>query len=293
MVNYGITIGQILNFRYHKKFSSWDMSCDFEDMKHLKRVPAVFNNFKLSIHHHGVSSGDVDNNHVFCVASKCDQLDYLLKTHNITAGGILVVAGEDDKLSRNIKYLRHVKNMFRDIYYEAKDVECDWVQSVPMGVNLAYLLRSGGSRLENIFNSSPIKDKLIGGAFGSKWPHLTDKIDDRKKLKLYIQENSNIHDIFSPPEEFFYKLSSCQFFTCPLGNGVQTPKIFECLLCETVPIVTSHIMHHELKTNHDIPLVIVNQWNDIDVDIIDYDSIDWSSVKKKLTVDYFTQKYLE
>ena len=91
MVNYGITIGQILNFRYHKKFSSWDMSCDFEDMKHLKRVPAVFNNFKLSIHHHGVSSGDVDNNHVFCVASKCDQLDYLLKTHNITAGGILVV----------------------------------------------------------------------------------------------------------------------------------------------------------------------------------------------------------
>lgn len=290
------SLSQILNFRYNKKFLDWDLNHMVNDRDLLTDFPDVFNFFKIVIHHHGVEYNKIHNNHVFCVANKCSQLMDIVKTSDFSPGGILVVAGEDDKLSHNIKYINEVKELFDTIYYEAKDIQCDWIHATPMGVNVAYLLRAGGSKLIDIFNSNPKKDKLIGAAFGSKWPHLTDIILDRKKLEMFVKKSTIINDIFSPPVEFFTNLSRCTFFACPLGNGVQTPKIFECLLTETIPIVTDHFIYSEIKKLYDIPILIINEWEDIREDTLqkfNHTDIDWQAIKSKLTVDYFYKKNLE
>ena len=83
-----------------------------------------------------------------------------------------------------------------------------------------------------------------------------------------------------------------------LGTGIQTPKICESILCETVPVVTNHIAHRELRDIYDLPLLIVDKWEDLTEDFLNeayeskYKHINWQKEKSKFLVENF-QKLLK
>lgn len=299
-------ISQILNFRYklryiddwwNSKVSGLKPSNDCIE-KYLRPEPEVFLNFKSVFFHNNnklISKqfNEMSDN-IFCdVEGNFNNLIQFLDQNN-SKFEYLVCAGDDTHLSKNIQYLQKIKHRFEKIYYEAKDIECDWIQTIPMGMIMVYMLRNGGNDviLPQI-NKKKNKTKLIASAFGSRFPHLTEQIPDRSKLKLYTNNCDFMGDMFCEPIEYYRNLCDYRFFAAPLGNGIQTPKICECIMCETVPVVTDHVAHRELRDIYNLPLLIVNEWTDLSEGVlIDqwnsvYSNIDWDEQKSKFLVKNF------
>jgi len=178
-----------------------------------------------------------------------------------------------------------------------KNVECDWVQTIPMGMIMPYMLRNGGNKviLPQI-NKKKSKPKLIASAFGSKWPHLTNTVKDRRKLKNFTENSSFMDNMFCNPVEYYERLCDYKFFACPLGNGnMQTPRICECIMCETVPVVTNHISHRELRDIYGFPLLIIDDWTDLTEAFLNeqwvkgHSRIDWDKQKSKFLIKNFNK----
>jgi hypothetical protein len=205
----------------------------------------------------------------------------------------LVIMGADKNLSKALEPLKHIKHRFKKIYYEAKDVECDWVQTLPMGMIMAYMVRNGGNDILKHVNKQKNKTKLIACAFGNKYPRLTNIIKDRANLAVFTKDSDFVDDMFCEPTEYYENLCDYRFFACPLGNGIQTPKICECIMCETVPVVTDHVAHRELRDIYGLPLLIVNEWSDLTEQFLNdqwnsvYSKIDWHEQKNKFLVKNF------
>ena len=294
------SIEQIINFRYKKghlyadtyHFSKLPLQ-QIEQI--LLRQPRVFTNFKLSIlpGKKIYFNPDCATNDVFCTTRRIHKLEEIIDTYNFSFDN-LVCAGDDELLSDNIEYLKNVRHLFdENIYYEAKDIECKWVTTIPMGMIMFYMLRCGPDTILHHINKTQNKTKLIGSAFGSKWPQLDFTITDRILLNKFTQNSKFVDDIFCNPSDYFERLSDCKFFACPLGNGIQTPKICESILCETVPVVTNHIAHRELRDIYDLPLLIVDKWEDLTEELLNeayenkFKHIDWQKEKSKFLVENF------
>ena len=297
-------IKQLLNFRFDTKylnFSSWKYADELSEQyiySTLNTFPDVFKFFKIVVHSQGTYINDeLPTNHVLCNPSKLRNLvDIVKKCDNNF--DYLVVAGRDDKLGKLEKHIKKIKHRFRKIYYEAKNVGCDYIQTIPMGLNVSYLLRNGGNKILNTINNPKNKTKLIGCAFGSRWPELNRKVRDRKYLHKFTKNTKLVENFFCDPTEYYDNLVKYKFFASPLGNGIQTPKICESILCETIPVVTDHVAHRELRDLYDLPLLIVNEWTDISSEFLNdawqtkYKNTNWKEQKSKFLVDNFVDFYL-
>jgi hypothetical protein len=251
----------------------------------------------LCVHRVGeLYNESVEADHVYCVSNRYDELLNMLMKHKIKPGGVLFLVGQDTYLSETINHLEPIKHKFSKIYTEGKDIPCDWVHGIPMGTNIVYLLRCGGNRILNLINSTPKKTKLIGTAFGDMWPHLNEDIIDRQNLLTAISNHDVIEPFFCKPDVYFNNLSQYYFFASPIGNGIQTPKICESIMCKTLPIVTPHPLHREFKNKYKVPLIIVKHWSDITKTFLEdqmeyYNNIDWDDQMQRFLVKNFLELY--
>lgn len=79
------------------------------------------------------------------------------------------------------------------------------------------------------------------------------------------------------PEENLKRLASYEFAICPEGNGVDTHRVWECLLLKTVPIVMPSGFTDILKENN-IPLLEVDKdWN-LDLTKLEYNNFNFNNV---------------
>ena len=292
-------ITDILNFRYSKKYLRrwwWREHYDRRNDTLLRVRPKVCDHFKLVKYSSGefVNSGSMSRD-VLCVPGYLSGLYRKIQKSGKSFNN-LVVAGGDKHLSSVMPVLEKLGEYFEKIYYEAKDVECEWVQTIPMGMITAYMLRSGGNEtiLPQI-NKHKQKTKLLSTAFGSKCRRLTQMIPDRNKLRSFMTSATFMDNVFCEPQDYYSKLCDYKFFASPLGNGVQTPKICECIMCETVPVVTDHVVHRELRDIYKLPILIVDEWAGLTVELLNeqwdsiYSTTDWSAHKDKLLVKNFNK----
>lgn len=66
--------------------------------------------------------------------------------------------------------------------------------------------------------------------------------------------------------EFYRTLKSTKFAICPPGKGIDTHRIYECILFGVIPIVLTSPLD-SLYSN--LPIWIVNDWNEVTEDSID------------------------
>jgi hypothetical protein len=293
-------ISEILNFRYNvKDFWRNETSALFLEYNQILKSPhciGVYAHFHFLLHGEEIKiNKQSKNNDVFCNTFHIHLLGELTNKYPDNFNN-LVIMGTDINLSKTLDLLKHIKHRFKKIYYEAKDVECDWVQTLPMGMMMSYMVRNGGNNviLPQV-NKKKNKTKLIATAFGSKWSDLTKKIRDRSSLETFTKDSDFVDDMFCEPIEYYENLCDYRFFACPLGNGIQTPKICECIMCETVPVVTNHVAHRELRDIYGLPLLIVNEWFDLTEQFLNdqwnavYSKIDWHEQKNNFLVKNFNK----
>ena len=128
----------------------------------------------------------------------------------------------------------------------------------------------------------------MGSAWGSKWPCLNEIIHSRKTLQQFCNNNKWILNKLVKPDKYYQMLASLKYFICPIGNGLQSPKIFEALLCKTVPIMEDIPVSRQIK-QFGFPIMIVNSWKDITQETLikkyneEFINIMWDEIHYKLS----------
>jgi hypothetical protein len=92
------------------------------------------------------------------------------------------------------------------------------------------------------------------------------------------------------PTENLARLKEYEFCICPEGNGVDTHRLWESLYLKTVPIVIQSEFTNILKKNN-VPLVILNNWNDFDEKKLNYDDYNLNEENLLKLIDFETYRF--
>lgn len=132
-------------------------------------------------------------------------------------------------------------------------------------------------------------EKLIPipiGIANEQWPHgnietLQSVIDKNYKKKQLMYANFNIStnprqreyclqhvesqyvESNTPFETYLEHTAEAYFSICPLGNGIDSHRIWESLYLKTVPIAEQTYNISYLKRKYNLPIVLINDWSDI------------------------------
>ena len=171
---------------------------------------------------------------------------------------------------------------------------------LPQAFNYGYLKTFNkkifGDLVDSSFNVQ--KDKLIGTAFGKRWAKLSKRLIDRISLLEAIEHNGLIENFYCNVSEYHLEKSRYLYFACPRGVGLQSTKLYESFMCETVPILTDAPYARQLRDYHNLPILIVDNWENITVDYLieiyekNYKNYDWKSLKRKFYIDNFIDEFI-
>lgn len=240
------------------------------------------------------------NNHVFCWTPRLSYLIEEIDNLDITQDDILLVGASDYRMSKQYgetyNKLLELKPRFKKIYLEGKDIECDWINVLPNCLNTKYFKQNVPDNIVRVVNSPLVKTKLIGTAFGKFCG--ADPMGIRTSLSQFCENHKFIENFFCPPDEYYRKLSHFKFFISPEGWGAQCSKLYEAILTNTVAVVMNTVTNQELKSKYNFPLLIVDDWKQLNKDMLvdvynnEFRDFDWDSVKNLFTIDGFTKRIL-
>ncbi|SLN37716.1 hypothetical protein [Ruegeria meonggei] len=208
--------------------------------------------------------------HVYCHPNAMTGLLSYLKDsfQERNPGSFLVIGGGDTPLSSQSRStIRGLKKYFRDIYYEAFDRSVLGVKMMPIGLQEFYI-RGFEKDLRSAVRAKPQKTRLALSSFGKFWPGLEKTIPDRTSAKEFAASSDFITcGPFAQPE-YYEALATHHYMICPLGNGVQAPKIMEAFLFRCIPIMTDSLMARTYA-HKGAPVLIVKNWSDLNQELLE------------------------
>lgn len=221
---------------------------------------------------YGWADTDIYPRSVFCEPAYLPALLSYLKRRWPTppdSGSFLASgAGPDYLLSWHRRgVITGLTTYFPSLYYEAKNIDFPGVAVMPIGFTEHYV-RSNGPEVLALAQSiqrQAIRDgqtPSVLAAWGAWWPGLDGLIPDRAKARQFAESSSLVTHEQMASTDWFEALSTFDFMLCPLGNGVQAPKMVEALLMGCIPITTAHPTFVELQ-RRGMPILIVSEWPDI------------------------------
>lgn len=90
------------------------------------------------------------------------------------------------------------------------------------------------------------------------------------------------------PMDNFKRLSDYEYCICPEGNGVDTHRFWEALYLKCVPIVIRNPLIDIIKNTTNLPMVILNSWQDLQVnELPSYDSFDFLNSANYLDFNFY------
>lgn len=162
-------------------------------------------------------------------------------------------------------------------------------------------------------------DKLISipiGLANSQWPHgnleLFKKIQNENNAKtIGIYKNFDLntsygnraHVIHSTPhipmaarkpiEDYWRDLSKSQFCLCPLGSGVDTHRMWECLYLNAIPVIVDCVNNNHYR---DLPVIRIqnNEWHKVNMEFLLQEASKMpSNGLEKLNLEYWRKTFNE
>ena len=108
------------------------------------------------------------------------------------------------------------------------------------------------------YNGDLEKDYLFGISYfsnsGGFREEFIEFLSDHKEMKKFCTPKV-------PKEQFYEMLSKFYYNVCPMGNGFDTHRFWECLMVGTVPIVKSHDYFDNLLFQYPkLPIIQVKSW---------------------------------
>jgi hypothetical protein len=78
-----------------------------------------------------------------------------------------------------------------------------------------------------------------------------------------------------PFKKYLQLLSTFEYAICPIGNGLDTHRFWECLYLKTIPICKRNIITEYYSKW--FPVFLLNDWNDLDISLLNYKNETWDN----------------
>jgi hypothetical protein len=147
------------------------------------------------------------------------------------------------------------------------DVDHPRIFPIPIGFENSEWF-AGLKKTEVLMNSSRDKTVLCSAMFNPRtYPERYKWLTHFQEQSFCFTKNCINGQAF---EEYAQKLSASWFSVCPRGNGIDTHRIWECLLCGTIPVVESCVNINKLidqmslvRRNVRLPIMLVGQFDQL------------------------------
>lgn len=114
-------------------------------------------------------------------------------------------------------------------------------------------------------------------------------INREKRMECYNSLNGKVQFLNATnPLENFKRMYEYEFCICPVGNGIDTHRFWEGLYLKCVPIVIRNPLIEILSKNTNLPMVILDSWDQFNQNNLpEYKTFDFSICSKYLNIDYY------
>jgi hypothetical protein len=87
-----------------------------------------------------------------------------------------------------------------------------------------------------------------------------------ERSNCYYKLNQKLQFNYSEPFfQYIQRLANTEFCICPVGNGVDSHRLWECFYTKTVPIVLDIPFYRILEKHFKLPFVFLNDWSEFDL----------------------------
>jgi hypothetical protein len=280
-------IDDVIHFRYKpRRYKKWLKSQDSVDTGVcMKKEPPIFDIFEYTIHgkevYNKISGNPKIAEIVYCWPERA--LTYRFNEFPTLATGekrVLVAMGEDTHSSRlSSKAKNRLLDKFSTVFWEANTDPA--FKTLPMGLISCYVSLNGAERVEDAIKRASIPGDRrlccipLWNKFSTELVRPDRAIASRTRLSKFTENNdASWFDVKNwSPREYYEGVSQYKFATCPTGNGIQAPKIFEAIMVRTIPIVEYELAFAQLK-ELGIPLLIIDNWDDLSPEFLEQKYID-------------------
>lgn len=310
----GTILNEVVNFPWRPCLEGWRFQNSTEKNSYLRFPPSLFKHFDWIIWYHqrrklpDVLKQEGSDPRLVLVHPAVPSMAHLAKMKQKLHGGLrrlrpnqkrsLVIAGDDHNFVEATQRIVHVLFLgcFSDVWVTAKDAKDPYVQTIPVGLNAYYIVKGGIHSITSMVTSLASrrirreKQGLVVAAWGSVWSHLDKELLDRMTLVAYLNKPSTMKWLRRSNFDmldYWKSLERYKYSICPPGAGIQTPKVFEAMLMETVPITLRRPAFEDLEALG-FPILLVEKWDDINEAFLDYEyekryrDTNWTRVRNML-----------
>ena len=230
------------DFKYNPKI--WEQKekhCPFD------KIPRLFDNPKI----------------IFCYSHRLQNL--IDKIGNFNNKFVLITHNSDGNVSSDNHFVKELILNDKIIKWYAQNVsvKCDKVSPIPIGIANSQWNHGNIEHLKNI-DIEKSEDVFFNFSIST---------NPGKRQICYDNLHTKIPFIHTLNQTEYYRtLGKYKFCICPDGNGFDTHRLWECLYLRCVPIVLKTEFIEILKESLDIPVLMLDNWNDFNRADLNYEN---------------------
>lgn len=166
---------------------------------------------------------------------------------------ILITHNSDYSIDKT--YSEYLKNNYLIKWYAQNvDYEDEKLIPIPIGIANEQWPHGNTKILQSVIDAKYDKKKLMYANFNTytnpKQREYCLKYIDKK----YVENNVSF-------ETYLKNTAQSYFSICPLGNGIDSHRIWESLYLKTIPVVENTYNITYLKKKYKLPIIILENWS--------------------------------
>lgn len=215
------------------------------------------NKYKQYAHYiwdeHGFAHNHSCKNTVLTYFIKTDYINHFLNTNYIPNKPFILIThnsdyGIDSSYSKYLEYEHLIKWYAQNVSYQH-----DKLIPIPIGIANKQWPHGNTDTIRSVIDKNYTKNQLIYANFNIKTninqrTHCLNNIDNS-----YYEYNISF-------DLYLEKLAKSYFSVCPMGNGIDSHRIWESLYLNTIPIVEKTIHIEYLKNQFNLPIIMLDDW---------------------------------
>jgi len=93
------------------------------------------------------------------------------------------------------------------------------------------------------------------------------------------------------PLDNLVRLSSYKYCICPIGNGIDTHRVWECYYLKVVPITLNNTYSQKIK-DMGLPILLLENWEELDLsNMPEYENFEFETGRKYLTLSFYENEF--
>ena len=215
---------------------------------------------------------------IFCYSHLLLRNDFIEKMKFIQGPFELYLHNSDFNFTKkNLNLFNELKNL-TCIYTQNMDTIHPQVHPLPIGIANEMWPHGNLSIFNKYVDLVNMKDFEKTNEIFFNFSVSTNR--SKRDLCKKVIESKNIPWIQNTKkqENYLKNLSSYKFAICPEGNGIDTHRFWECLYLKVIPICKKNKLTTYFESY--FPIVILNDWNELDVSTLNYDNYNWNKYLK-------------